>query len=202
MAERLTHAARVPVEKLVPEVKDVHVRPLLEESGEHQARRRHHLLEEGLHVMAGRQALQEVVAPDREVHGVSVRGIDGVHERLRLSPGPIAGRRPWDGVARSIDAVWCKRILKLFEAKPRPAVAKGEEVPWACRGGRRGGEKRADHRCPSRGSERRALPGVIAFGGGFQRTTRAASPRPPRAAHRPAAARGVLHLGCAVYSDA
>ena len=136
MAERLTHAARAPIEQLVPEVKDVHVRPLLEESGEHQARRRHHLLEEGLHVMAGRQALQEVVAPDREVHGVSVRGIDGVHERLRLSPGPIAGRRPWDGVARSIDAVWCKRSLKLFEAKPRPAVAKGEEILWACRGGR------------------------------------------------------------------
>jgi hypothetical protein len=117
-------------------VEDVHVRPLLEESGEHQARRRHHLLEEGLHVMAGRQALQEVVAADREVHGVSVRGIDGVHERLRLSPGPVASRRPWDGVTRGIDAVWCERSLKLVEPKPRPAVAKGEEVLRACRGGR------------------------------------------------------------------
>ena len=57
VAERLTHAARAPVEQLVPEVEDVHVRSLLEESGEHQARRGHHLLEEGLRVVAGGQAL-------------------------------------------------------------------------------------------------------------------------------------------------
>ena len=38
VAERLTYAARAPVEQLVPEVEDVHVRSLLEESGEHQAR--------------------------------------------------------------------------------------------------------------------------------------------------------------------
>ena len=142
VAERLTHAARAPVEQLVPEVEDVHVRSLLEESGEHQARRGHHLLEEGLRVVAGGQTLQEIVASYREVHGVSVRGIDGVHERLRLSPGPIAGRRPWDGVARGIDAVWCERSLELVEAKPRPAVAKGEEPVGACRGV----EKRANHR--------------------------------------------------------
>ena len=146
VAERLTHAARAPVEQLVPEVEDVHVRSLLEESGEHQARRGHHLLEEGLRVVAGGQALQEVVASYREVHGVSVRGIDGVHERLRLSPGPIAGRRPWDGVARGIDAVRCERSLELVEAKPRPAVAKGEEPVGPCRGV----EKRANHRRSAR----------------------------------------------------
>ena len=147
VSKRLTQTARAPVEQLVPKLEDMHVRPLLEEGGEHQAGSHHHLFEESLNEMSSREPLQEVVTSNREVHGVSVCGVDGVNQRLRLDEGPETGRRAWDGVPRSVDAVRCERILKLVEAKPGPAVAKGEEARrallWARRGG--GRHKRKNH---------------------------------------------------------
>ena len=112
-------------------MKDVNVWPLLEEPGEHRACRHHHLSKEVIHMMASWEALQEVVASDREVHGISLCGIDGINERPRLDEGPKSGRCSWDGMARGVNAVWYYRSLKLIEAKPGPAVAKREEARHA-----------------------------------------------------------------------
>jgi len=81
------------------------VRAKGEKAVEHRARRGHHLCEQVLHEVADRQPLEELVTAEGEVDGVGVDGVDGIHERMRLHPRPVARRRARDRMARGVDVV-------------------------------------------------------------------------------------------------